>query len=202
MPKHASDLLHALKPYRNILIFVVAMLAADAFWKLTVRGDEGSDTVFFLKFNLTQLFDLLASHTARCVYLLLHPFKPDLTLSPSLTLAFSNHHATHIAWSCTPLKQIFIFTATVLAAPPYMLSLPKSALRGTPLAMSALHKLWFVPVMALLVYAVNILRIAAIVLVIEHHPELFTLFHTYLLKYAFYAVIFLLYLLFLRIAQS
>ena len=187
MPKHASDIRAALEPYRDILLFVAAMLLADWFWKLTVCGDEGGDSVTWLCFNLTPFFDALARHTAESVYALLQPFKPSLFLSDGLVIGYGGGKATHIAWSCTPVKQAFIFTAIMLAAQPY------NPLKG------ALHKLWFVPLGVVLVYVFNILRIAVVVLVIEEHPELFSLFHDHLLKYIFYGFIFLIWLLWTRL---
>lgn len=187
MPKHASDIRAALEPYRDILLFVAAMLLADGFWKLTVHGDEGKDSVVWLCFNLTPFFDALARHTAESVYALLQPFKPSLVLGSGLTLGYEGGSATHIAWSCTPVKQTFIFAVIMLAARPY------SPRKG------ALHKLWFIPVGAGLVYVFNILRIAVVTLVIEEHPELFPLFHDHLLKYLFYGFIFLLWVLWTRI---
>lgn len=185
MPKHASDIRAALEPYRDILLFVAAMLLADWFWKLTVHGDEGGDSVTWLCFNLTPFFDALARHTAESVYALLQPFKPSLFLSDGLVIGYEGGKATHIAWSCTPVKQAFIFTAILLSAPPY---------KGM-----AWHKLWYLPLCLGLVYVVNILRIAVVVLVIENHPELFTLFHDHLLKYIFYGFIFLIWLLWTRL---
>jgi len=184
MPRHASDIRKKLAPYRGILLFVAAMLLADWLWKLTVRGDEGNSSVFWLCFDLTPFFDALARHTAQSVYALLHKFKPELYLSDSLVLGYTGGSGTHIAWSCTPVKQAFIFTAIILAAQPYIIKDRR-----------ALHKLWFVPLGIGLVYAINILRIAVVVLVIEHHPDLFHLFHDYLLKYLFYGFIFCLWLL-------
>ena len=183
MPRHASDIRAALEPYRDLLLFVAAMLFADAFWKLTVHGDDTSVSVSWLCFDLTPFFDVLARHTAQSVYELLHKYKPELYLSDSLVLGYTGGSGTHIAWSCTPVKQAFIFTAIILAAQPYLIQDSR-----------ALHKLWFVPLGIALIYIVNILRIAVIVLIIEHRPDLFSVFHDGVLKYLFYGFIFCLWL--------
>ena len=37
--------LEALRPYADIILFVVALLVANYFWKFTVLGDEGGTQV-------------------------------------------------------------------------------------------------------------------------------------------------------------
>ena len=78
-----------------------------------------------------------------------------------------------VVWSCTAVKQSFIWLIIMLFA------------RGP-----WQRKLWFIPLGWLVAYAFNIIRIAAIGLLCEHHPEMFEFYHVYLFKYLFYAVLF------------
>ena len=50
--------LHILKPYTDIILFVIALLAANFFWKFTVHGDEGGIQVIWLGMDITQPFDI------------------------------------------------------------------------------------------------------------------------------------------------
>ncbi len=184
MPKHASDILLRLQtvwrkaePYRDIIVFVIVLLAANWLWKLTVNGDEtGEGDVTFLGLVLTPFFDYLAQHIAQAAYVLVSWLRDTVHLTGT-HLWFDSGNGTSIAWSCTPVKQSFIWFWLILAA------------RG-----KWVHKLWFIPLGWLIIYGINILRIVAISLIIEFHPELFDLMHTYVFKYAFYGIMFLLWL--------
>ena len=60
------------------------------------------------------------------------------------------------------------------------------------------HKAWYIPVGWICCYAFNILRIFLIALFTEYHPEWFPLLHDYLFKYAFYAMLFGLWVIFVE----
>lgn len=165
------------KPYRYLIAFVAVMLTANVIWKLSVNAD--AHTVRWWGWDITCLFDACAKQTAASAYYVAHFFKPTLLLSDDIILYYPNGHSTTIAWSCTPIKQLFIFLCIMLATPPFTHRI-------------AWHKLWYIPLSMTLLYVANILRIALIACVIDTHPEYFTLLHTYILKYLFYGIVFLL----------
>jgi exosortase/archaeosortase family protein len=160
-------------PYVDISLFVVALLAAHFFWKYTVLGDDGGEQVLWFGMDITLLFDILATHVASAVYWLVHLMRDTIHQLPNNTLFFDSGSGVHIVWSCTALKQSFIWLVIMLVA------------RG-----SWLKKLWFIPLGWMAIYVFNLLRITAIVLIMEHHPELFELMHTYVFKYLFYLMMF------------
>lgn len=197
MPKRLFDILY---PYRDVLMFVLTLFVADGLWKLTVSGDEtGVGMVLWLGMDVTALFDAFAQHTADCVFRLVSLVRDTAWQADATTIRFTSGSGTTIAWSCTPLKQAFIWLCLMLTTLPASLDCANGAWR---------HQLWdarlwqhkaaFVLLGWLLAYGFNILRIFIIALVIEHHPELFALLHNYILKYAFYALLFLLWLLFIN----
>ncbi len=64
--------LHKLQPYEGIIRFVVAMLAANYFWKFTVIGDEhGYGAVTWFGLDLTWYFDRMTDHIAGILYTML-----------------------------------------------------------------------------------------------------------------------------------
>ena len=65
-----------------------------------------------------------------------------------------------------------------------------------------LHKIWYIPVTAFLIYVFNILRIALITCIIADHPDWFDLMHTYIMKYVFYGFMFLLWVLFVEVIRT
>ena len=160
-------------PYTDIILFVVALLAANFFWKYTVLGDEGGEQVTWFGFDITAPFDFLATHIANAVYWTVHLVRDTIHQLPNNILRFDSGSSVRIVWSCTALKQSFIWLIIMLVA------------RG-----KWLRKLWFIPLGFVAIYLFNILRIALITLIIEHHPELFEMMHTYVFKYLFYLMLF------------
>lgn len=163
----------ALRPYTDIILFVVALLAANYFWKFTVLGDEGGEQVTWFGMNITRPFDILAAHIANAVYWLVHLTRDTIHHLRDNILWFTSGSSVKIVWSCTALKQSFIWLIIMLVA------------RG-----KWLRKLWFIPLGWAGIYIFNILRITWITMIIEHHPELFELMHTYIFKYLFYLMLF------------
>lgn len=170
MPKQKFE---KLRPYFNIILFVVALLAANYFWKFTVHGDESGTQVTWFGLDITAPFSFLANHIATVVYWLVHFLRGTIQQLDETLLMFDSGSAVRIVWSCTALKQSFIWLIIMLVA------------RGP-----WLKKIWFIPLGWVCAYLFNILRITIITLVIEHHPELFELMHTYVFKYLFYMMLF------------
>lgn len=48
----------------DILLFVMALLVANYFWKFTVMGDEGGNQVTWFGMDITPPFSVLAAHIA------------------------------------------------------------------------------------------------------------------------------------------
>lgn len=164
----------------DLIAFSLVLIAANLLWKLLIHEDEAG-ILYLCSCPVSAPFNALANHTANAVYAILQPFKATLTLTDGY-LAYPNGHSTHIGWSCTSVKQITLFACTILTATPLW-------------NQKSLHKLWYIPLCALLLYGFNILRILLITLAIENHPDWFPLLHTYILKYAFYGIVFLLWML-------
>lgn len=170
MPKLRFDIL---KPYTDIILFVVALLAANYFWKFTVLGDESGIQVTWFGLDITRPFDAMAHHITSIVYGLLSLTNEHVHFLEPNILRFDTGTSTKIVWSCTALKQSFIWIVIMLVA------------RG-----SWVRKLWFIPLGLACAYLFNILRIALIAMSIEHHPEWFDFLHEYLFKYLFYGMLF------------
>lgn len=168
-----TDIRNALKPYVDIILFVVALLAANYFWKFTVLGDEGGEQVTWFGWDITAPFDFMAAHIASAVYWLIHLTRDTIMLLDETLLVFTSTSAVRIVWSCTAIKQSFIWLIIMLVA------------RGP-----WKKKLWFIPLGWLCAYVFNILRITIITMIMEHHPQYFELLHTYIFKYLFYIMLF------------
>lgn len=169
----------AFAPYADTSIFVVTLLVANYFWKFTVLGDEGGTSVVWFGWDITAPFDFLCRHITTVAVGLIGLFRDTCVQDSAYSYHFLSGLHTTIGWSCSGLKQAFIWTMLMLTT------------RG-----GWKHKTWFIPMGWLCVYGVNILRIVLISLLTEHHPEQFEFWHTYFFKYLFYAILFALWLLF------
>ena len=169
--------IETLRPYWDIILFVVALLAANFFWKLTVVGDEGGDQVTWFGMDISAPFDWLAQHIAHIVFWLVQLTNDAVHFIEPNLIRFETGSGTCIVWSCTGLKQSFIWIVIMLVA------------RG-----KWKHKLWFIPLGLVCAYLFNILRITLIAMAIEHHPEWFHMLHDYIFKYIFYGMLFMLWL--------
>lgn len=172
----------ALAPYKNLIVFAVTLVAADAVWKLSVHGDEmGVGDVTLWGMTVTPFFDALARNLAAAVWRLLCLTREGLTLTGT-TIRFPEGHGVTIIWGCTPVKQSFIWLCLILVT-----------------GKAWWRKCWYIPLGWVVIYGFNILRIYWIGLIIQYHPDLFNLLHTYIFKYLFYFVIFLMWLLWERV---
>ena len=178
------------EPYSDVIIFVVTLFVANYFWKWTVSGDENGDMVTWFGLDITAPFEFMACHIASVVYWLISLFRDTAFMSDPYTIRFASGTGTTIIWGCTAIKQSFIWFWLIATVRPWNYQL--STLNYQ------LSKLWYIPLGWLCCYLFNILRIFLIALFIEHHPEWFHLLHDYIFKYAFYAMLFGLWVIFVE----
>ena len=174
-----------LRPYKDIIIFVVTLLVANYFWKFTMIGDENGDSVTWFGLNVTAPFEFMACHVASAVYWLVSLFRDTAYMVGEHTIRFESGSGTTIIWGCSGLKQMFIWTCLILTV------------RG-----GWIQKVWYIPLGWICCHAFNILRIFLIALLIEHHPAWFHVLHDYIFKYLFYAMLFGLWVLFVEKIRS
>ncbi len=170
-----NKIIRRIAPYRDVLLFVVALLCANYFWKFTIDADEHGGPVHWFGLDITAPFDFLSAHIAWVVYQLIHISRDTVHYIAPYALRFDTGSGVNIVWSCTGLKQSFIWIVIMLVA------------RG-----DWKKKLWFIPLGLVCIYLFNILRITIIAMIVEHHPDWFEFFHAYLFKYLFYFMLFML----------
>ena len=178
-----------IRPYTDVLVFMLTLLVANYAWKWTFTGDENGDMVTWLGIDVTAPFEFMACHIARVVYEMVSVFRDTVYMVGEHTIRFETGTGTTIIWGCTGIKQSFIWMGLILTV---------RALQPELRTKTWLHKLWFIPVGWVCCYAFNILRIFLIALFMESHPEWFHLLHDHIFKYAFYAMLFGLWVIFLE----
>lgn len=164
-----------LRPYKDVLLFMTALLCAHFFWKFTVDAEELDRDIYWFGLDISLPFNLLSEHIARTVAWLIGLTRDTIHYIPPERLRFDTGNGSIIVWGCTGLKQSFIWLIIMLFA------------RG-----SWKRKLWFVPLGWLCIYVFNIIRITLVTMAVEFHPEWFELLHSYLFKYLFYFMLFML----------
>ena len=181
-----------LRPYRDVIVFVVTLLVANYFWKWTMNGDEYGEQVTWFGLDVTAPFEFMACHIASVVYGLLSLFRDTVTMPDEHTIRFASGVGTTIIWGCSGLKQSFIWLCLILTVRPIFKSSNSQILKFS------IAKLLYILLGWLCCYAFNILRIFLIALLIEHHPDWFEVLHNYIFKYLFYAMLFGLWVIFVE----
>ena len=167
--------------YYPYLLFAIVLLVSNMLWKVSIVGDEQACAVVTLwGMDVSYYFDLAVRHLTECVYAVVHLFEPSVRFRHSSMLIFDNGNSMRIVWSCTPIKQMFIWLCIMIAAP-----------------RQSWHKCWYIPLGWVIIYGINILRISILKLLIYHHRSLFPLMHDYLLKYAFYLILFMMFVVYM-----
>lgn len=170
-----------LEPFRGIILFAVVLMLSNFIWKYNVLGDEEANihsAITLWGMDITAPFTAMAIHVASLSRNILNTLGWDVVLTSENALGYTNGNFVRVIWACTGLKQAYITLCILLFA------------RG-----KWKNKLWFIPLTLAVVYVFNVFRIAFIAASIKHHPEWFEFLHLYAFKYAFYGVIFLMWLL-------
>ena len=181
-----------LRPYRDVIVFVVTLLVANYFWKWTMNGDEHGEQVTWFGLDVTAPFEFMACHIASVVYGLLSLFRDTVYMADEPTIRFASGVGTTIIWGCSGLKQSFIWLCLILTVRPIFKSSNAQILKFS------IAKLLYILLGWLCCYAFNILRIFLIALLMEHHPDWFEVLHNYIFKYLFYAMLFGLWVIFVE----
>lgn len=161
----------------GVIYFIIILLVSHFFWKFFVVGDENGDVVKFFGIDITYPFAVMAEHIAVLTHKILNFFGYETDLLPNNVIRHTtgSRGAIWVIWGCSGIKQAYIFFCII--------AFYKGPWR---------HKLWYIPMGLVLVYLFNNFRIIFITANMEKHPQQFELWHEYILKYAFYAMIFLL----------
>lgn len=168
---------HRISPeYHGVIFFVIALFASNFLWKITISGEDldNSVAVTFVGIDVSSLFKWGILWFANSVHLLLDFFGVNHCIVNN-AIGFSNGNSMHVVAGCTAFKQSFIaFCILALSRGPWF------------------HKLWYIPCSVVVLFGFNILRLAILCLVVRDNVESFDLYHSYVLKYAYYAVVMLL----------
>ena len=165
-----------IKPYRGVICFLLAMFIANIFWKISIKGNEYgmSEILLWQIVDISGFFRIVTQQVSDSVYFILQGILGMDVSQNGLLLRFNTGENIGIIWGCSGIKQIFIFLIIMTFS------------YG-----SWKNKLWFIPLGILICYGVNVIRISVLCLIAYSYPNHLDLYHTYIFKYAFYGIIFL-----------
>jgi len=178
--KNLDKIKEFIEPYKGIIRFLLAMFMANIIWKISITGNEnGVGAVLLWQFvDISGFFHVVTQQVSDSVYFILHRILGmDVKVYNNFMFRFDTGEVVHIVWGCSGVKQMFIFTVIMLFS------------YG-----SWKHKLWFIPLGVLICHGINIIRILVLCLIAYRYPNQLDLFHTYIFKYVFYGIIFLIWL--------
>ena len=168
-----------IQPYKGIICFLIAMFVANIVWKISIKGEEHglSEVLLWQMVDVSGFFHIITQQISDSVYFILHKILGMNIEMKDFVFLFDTGEAIRIIWGCSGIKQIFIFLIIMLFS------------YG-----SWKHKLWFIPLGMFVCYGINIIRIMVLCLIAYSYPNRLDLFHTYIFKYIFYGIIFLIWI--------
>lgn len=167
------------KTIKGVAVFIVTLLLADLSWKFMIRGDDYHKEVMLIGLTDIQfMFNWAIDRTVRASAWILNLSGQKAMILNTDYVVFDNGNGAKIVWGCTAMKQSFIFMCIILTA--------KGDIK---------KKLGYIAAGWVFIFFLNIGRITTILAITHHHPELFELMHSTILKYLFYAIIFLMWVL-------
>jgi len=164
--------------YKGVVLFVICLLCSDLLWELTIEGDESDfGAVSFCGKDISWMFYSAKLWFAEKTHIGLSAIGVYSQLIID-NIEYSNGHGCRIIAGCTGVKQFYMMTVILLFS------------RGR---MTHKSWYWFASMIVLLSY--NVVRLMILTYIVRDHQELFELMHVHVMKYIFYGLMFLLWLL-------
>lgn len=167
--------------YRGVIGFVVTLMLSNLLWKYSIVGDESNSInsiVSLWGHDISAPFNFMAKNVAKSCAYLLNVMGWKVTLDELNVIRHLNGNGVKIIWACSGIKQAYIFTCILLFS------------RG-----EWIKKIAYISFGLLVVYCFNIVRITFIAATVQYHQNWFVFLHEYLTKYAFYALIFVMWVI-------
>ncbi len=173
--KKISDFRKELQRQHGVVVFFIVLILSNILWKILFRGDANHiyNVSFLGLHDISSAFAVATTYLTKVVVDFLQLFGLQIFANDTY-IAFANGTGVQVIWGCTAIKQMFIFACIILCS------------RG-----AWKHKAWFIPTGWILIHWINVIRIASLALISQNHIEYVNFYHIYVFKYAFYGIIFL-----------
>ena len=100
-----KKIIEPLKPYADVIIFMVTLLVVNYAWKYTVTGDENGDAVTWFGLDITAPFEFMACHIASAVYWVVSLFRDTVHMVGDHSIRFDSGSGTTII-ACEQLERV------------------------------------------------------------------------------------------------
>jgi len=148
-------------------------------WKIAIDGDMDSENIYLFGKDITPSWFAVSCHGMTQIvawFMNLFPNKQDLLVEYTrMKFSTEGNSWIGIIWGCLGFKQMSIYAGIIL-------------FYWGPL----LKKLWYIPMGCAILTIYNVIRIAASVWLTNGHPERFEGLHDGILRYIYYTIVFLL----------
>jgi exosortase/archaeosortase family protein len=181
MDKNLNQYFTFLKPYKGILLFLFLLFFFHFSWKIAIDGDIVGDNMYLFGKDITPKWFYTACRwltAAAAWFIRLFPNTQDLVEGDNLLYFPNGGFKISIIWGCTGIKQMFIFTGIMLFY------------KGP-----FLKKLWYIPLGCIILTIYNVIRVGVMVIFTNGHPERFDSLHDGILRYIYYGIVFLLWVI-------
>lgn len=179
MNEKLNYILRFFKPYMGILFFIFLLFFFHFSWKIAIDGDMDSENIYLFGKDITpSWFDDSCRGFVQIIAWFIHlfPNTHDLIVHNSqLKFSTEGNSWIRIIWGCLGFKQMSIYAGIIL-------------FYWGPF----LKKLWYIPMGCCILTIYNVIRIATIVWLTDGHPERFDSLHDGILRYIYYTIVFLL----------
>jgi len=177
--KKLNLILQIIKSKKGILFFVFLLFLFHFSWKIAFDGDMGGDIIYLFGKDITpSWFATSCRGLVQIVAWFIHlfPNTQDLIVNGNvLKFDTQGNSWIRIVWGCLGFKQMLIYSGIIL-------------FYWGPL----LKKLWYIPMGCFILTVYNVIRIASTVWLTNGHPERFDSLHDGILRYIYYTIVFLL----------
>ncbi len=156
---------------KQVIVFIVLLLAANLVWKLCVWGSASNPHVTFLGlFNISWCFNWAIRPTAWLATQFASLFCPGAKLVFGDIIVLPNEHALEVVWGCTAIKQTVLFVIILLFS-----------------AGEWRKKMAYILLSIVVIFFANVIRIGSLAIVLGIHSGWAPVLHNWIMKYAFYA---------------
>ena len=178
---NAKQILERFYFLKGPLYFVIILLLAHFAWRYSFEEDidlSGNLMLFLWGMDVTNFFNSVSITLTKSVYILLNNILGiDVGMFDNTIFSKESHAVINIVWSCSGIKQMFVFFCIIAFYPG-----------------SSLRKLWYVPSGLIVIAILNIIRIAMITYGTKINGAWFDPLHE-ISKYVFYGIIFLMWVI-------
>ena len=179
MNEKLKRILSILKPYKGIIFFLFLLFFFHFSWKIAIDGDMYSKNIYLFGKDITPSWFHASCHLMTQTvagFIHLFPNTQDLLVDDTqLRFPTEGNIWISIIWGCLGFKQMSIYAGVIL-------------FYWGPL----LKKLWYIPMGCVILTIYNTIRIATTVWLTNGNPERFDSLHDGILRYIYYAIVFLL----------